>query len=110
MLRAVCTQIEGIPNMRPSMPAIGIILLIGAVKPSLAAACNDRPVSARGDSSRFELLAKSKARGNWRAKVRALPALGASYADWSKAQAAEYRCSQKDSRFECIAVAYPCRS
>ena len=67
------------------------------------------PVTARGDPSRFEVLAKAKARGNWRAKVRALPALGAAYADWNKALAADYRCSQKDAQHVCVAVAYPCR-
>ena len=68
------------------------------VGPAAAATCADLPVTARGDASRFEVLAKAKARGDWRAKVRALPALGAAYADWYKALAAEYRCSQKDGR------------
>ena len=59
-----------------------------------AATCADQPVTARGDPSRLEVLAKAKARGNWRAKVRAMPALGAAYADWYKAQAADYRCEE----------------
>ena len=66
-------------------------------------------VSHGHDPSRFELLAKAKARGNWRAKVRAMPTLGAAYADWSKALAADYRCSLKDAQYVCIAVAQPCR-
>lgn len=84
---------------------------IAATPPGRAAAatCAEQPVSARGEASRFEVLAKAKARGNWRAKVRAMPTLGAAYANWSKALAADYRCSQKDGSIRCTAVAYPCR-
>ena len=89
--------------------AISALLLIGAVESARAASCADRPISARGDPSRFELLAKAKARGNWRAKVRAMPTLGAAYANWSKALAAEYRCDRTDSLYLCTAVAHPCR-
>lgn len=76
--------------------------------PALSAQCADRPVQARGDPSRFEVLAKAKARGNWRAKVRAMPQLGALYANWNKAANADYRCSEKDGKFVCVAVAQPC--
>jgi ABC-type amino acid transport substrate-binding protein len=99
------------------MPAIRFLLstasalwlLAAMAAPAAATTCADLPVTARGDPSRFEVLAKAKARGNWRAKVRALPALGAAYADWNKALAADYRCSQKDTQHTCTAVAYPCR-
>ena len=84
-------------------------LLIMAAGPAMAATCAERPVAARGDPSRFEVLAKAKARGNWRAKVRAMPALGAAYADFNKALAANYRCTQTDGRILCVAIAYPCR-
>ena len=46
-------------------------LLAATPAPAAAATCADQPVTARGDPSRFEVLAKAKARGNWRAKVRA---------------------------------------
>jgi len=65
-------------------------------------------VSARGEPSRYEVLAKAKARGNWRARVRALPAHGPLYATWSMADAAHYECSERDGRFACTAVARPC--
>jgi hypothetical protein len=84
-------------------------LLLAAAAPAQAATRVEQAVTARGDASRFETLAKVKARGNWRAKVRALPALGAAYADWYKALAAEYRCSESDGQHTCMAVAYPCR-
>ena len=89
--------------------ALALWLLAAATAPAVAATCAEKPVTARGDPSRFELLAKAKARGSWRAKVRALPTLGAAYADWNKALAADYRCSEKDARHVCFAVAHPCR-
>ena len=86
-----------------------VLAALAAGNPASAATCADKPVSARGDPSRFEVLAKAKARGNWRAKVRAMPALGAAYADFNKALGADYRCDQRDGRFVCVAVAHPCR-
>ena len=74
-----------------------------------AADCADEAVTARGEPARFEVLAKAKARGNWRAKVRTLPTLGAAYADWNKALAPDYRCSQQNGQHTCVAVAHPCR-
>jgi hypothetical protein len=98
------------PAIRFLVSAAPAVWLLAATPASAAAAnCADRPVTARGDPSRFELLAKAKARGNWRAKVRAQPALGAAYADWNKALVPDYRCSQTDARYVCFAVAYPCR-
>jgi len=95
------------------MPAIRCFAAAAAVLWAFAAAaaatCADPPVTARGDPSGFETLAKAKARGNWRAKVRAMPTLGAAYADWSKALAADYRCGQESGQHICTAVAYPCR-
>jgi hypothetical protein len=95
--------------MRLPMPVIAALLAFGAPVAADAASCADHPVSARGDPSRFEVLAKAKARGNWRAKVRAMPALGAAYADWSRALAADYRCGQKETQYVCTAIAHPCR-
>lgn len=83
--------------------------LAAAAAPAAAATCADLPVTARGDPSGFETLAKAKARGNWRAKVRAMPTLGAAYADWSKALAADYHCGQESGQLVCTAIAYPCR-
>jgi hypothetical protein len=108
------------PDQQPTarrMPAIRCFAaaapvmwaLAATAAPAAAATCADQPVTARGDPSGFETLAKAKARGNWRAKVRAMPALGAAYADWSKALAADYRCGQEDGQHVCTAVAYPCR-
>ena len=77
--------------------------------PANAATCADRTVQARGEPSRFEALAKAQARGNWRAQVRAIPALGPLYANWSIALDADYRCSEDKTGYTCAAVARPCR-
>jgi len=99
------------------MPAIRFLVaaapmlwaLAASVAPAAAATCAELPITARGDPSGFEILAKAKARGNWRAKVRAMPALGAAYADWYKALASDYRCSEEGGQHVCTAIAYPCR-
>lgn len=67
--------------------------------PASAATCADRTVQARGEPSRFEALAKAKARGNWRAQVRAMPSLGPLYANWSIALEADYKCSEDKSGY-----------
>jgi hypothetical protein len=95
--------------MRLFMPITSALLACAVPAAAGAAACADKAVSARGDPSRFEVLAKAKARGNWRAKVRAMPTLGAAYADWSKALAPDYVCGQKDAQYVCTAIAHPCR-
>jgi hypothetical protein len=100
------------PAIRFLVPSItfSVMLLAKMTAGSAAAAtCANQPVSARGDASRYETLAKAKARGNWRAKVRAMPTLGAAYADWYKALAADYNCSTSDGLHTCTAVAHPCR-
>ena len=89
--------------------ALAAALLPMPAPPTAAATCAAQPVSARGESSRFETLAKAKARGNWRAKVRAMPNLGALYANFSKAQSADYSCAQDEARYVCTAIAIPCR-
>ena len=98
------------PSLGALIACAPVLATLVAGNPAFAAAtCADKPVTARGDPSRFEALAKANARGNWRAKVRAMPALGAAYADFNKALAADYRCDQKDGRHVCVAVAHPCR-
>ena len=98
------------PAIRLSASAVTALALLAATTlPALAATCAERPVTARGDPSRLETLAKASARGNWRAKVRAMPTLGAAYANFNKALAADYRCSVKDGQHTCVAVGHPCR-
>jgi hypothetical protein len=97
------------PAFRFTASTAVVLAVLAAGTPASAATCADKPVSARGDPSRFEVVAKAKARGNWRAKVRAMPTLGAAYADFNQALAADYRCTEKDGRYVCVATAHPCR-
>jgi len=105
--RTHCAQMPAIRYLVAAAPLLWA--LAAGVVPAVAATCADLPITARGDPSRFEILAKAKARGNWRAKVRAMPDLGAAYADWYKALAADYRCSEEGGQRICTAIAYPCR-
>jgi hypothetical protein len=93
----------------PALTGTALALLAATALPALAANCADRPVSARGEPSRLETLAKASARGNWRAKVRAVPTLGAAYANFNKALAADYSCSTKEGQHTCVATGHPCR-
>jgi hypothetical protein len=93
----------------PLLALTASAMLVAAASSAEAATCADQPVSARGEPSRLEVLAKAKARGNWRAKVRALPGLGAAYADWYKAVGADYQCSEGEGGTACVAVGLPCR-
>ena len=97
------------PRLHALVVTASVLAALATGDPASAATCADKPVTARGDPSRFEVLAKAKARGNWRAKVRALPTLGAAYADWNKALAADYNCSESGGQHVCTAVGHPCR-
>ena len=68
---------SGAMQDRLSISACALVAVLAALcapgAPAHAATCADRTVQARGEPSRFEALAKAKARGNWRAQVRAMP-------------------------------------
>lgn len=81
-----------------------------AAEPARAAGiCAPEPVSARGENSRFAWSAKTKARANWRRKVRALPGLGPDYANWNRAQNTEERCLTGPAGTLCIFSGIPCK-
>jgi hypothetical protein len=96
-------------HFRITSAAAALAILPATSLQALAATCADRIVQARGEPSSFEVLAKAKARGNWRAQVRALPALGPKYANWNIAEAADYKCSESAAGYVCTAVGRPCR-
>ena len=75
---------------------------------AIAATCAGSPVEARGEASRFEWLAKTKARANWRRKVRLTPGLGAAYANWARADNTEERCLSGPAGTLCIFTGVPC--
>jgi hypothetical protein len=71
--------------------------------------CSDAAVSARGEPARFMWLAKTKARANWRRKVRATTGLGADYSNWSEAETSEERCITGADGTVCVFTGYPCK-
>lgn len=93
--------------LKPWMVAIALPLL--AAGQARAEECAGEPVVARGEQARFEWLAKTKARANWRRKVRALPPLGAAYANWTAARDTEERCIRIERAHYCIFSGIPCR-
>ncbi|HRY06453.1 MAG TPA: hypothetical protein P5114_04990 [Hyphomicrobiaceae bacterium] len=72
--------------------------------------CSGNPVMARGEASSFEWLAKTKARANWRHRVRSTPELGALYADWKLAANLEESCLVGPEGTVCTITAVPCRN
>lgn len=99
--------------MRPVLPLITVaIVLSGIVSQHANAAgktCSDSAVSARGEPARFMWLAKTKARANWRRKVRATPDLGSDFANWGNAETSEERCITADDGTVCVFTGYPCK-
>ncbi len=71
--------------------------------------CSDVAVSARGEPARYVWLAKTKARANWRRKVRATPGLGTEFANWYNAETSEERCITGEGGPVCVFTGYPCQ-
>ena len=90
-----------------AMLALG--LSAGAARDAGAAQCAAGRVSARGEPSVFQWLALTKAKGNWRAKVRRTKALGGLYADWRRADSPTQDCGPDGKGIACTVTAIPCR-
>jgi hypothetical protein len=72
--------------------------------------CAELPLTAQGEPSRFEWLARTKARANWRSRVRATKQLGADYSGWSRAQNRDERCdAANDGVVVCSFTGTPCK-
>lgn len=71
--------------------------------------CSPTAVSARGEPSAFNWLARTKARANWRAKVRQLKGLGAPYSDWNRAHEPTEDCGPDGRGIACTFSGIPCR-
>ena len=95
--------------------AFGLVLIGGitaglAVPPAAAAdTCADKPFSAQGEPSTFEWLAKTKARANWRSRVRATRDLGTAYANWSLAANRDEHCAPTAKGVVCSFTGTPCK-
>lgn len=73
------------------------------------AACGAEVITAHGEPSRYEWLAKTKARANWRRRVRGLPGLGPNYADWKHAADQTMSCISGTAGSVCTISGIPCR-
>lgn len=92
-----------------SMAATCTLLVLAVIAPEArAATCAATAVEARGEQSRFVWLAKTKARANWRRKVRGTPGLGSTYANWARANNTEERCLTGPLGTVCILTGTPC--
>lgn len=92
-----------------AVTAITTATMTTGVSTARAETCSGEPVSARGEPSRFVWLAKTKARANWRRKVRGTPGLGAGMAVWSRALETEERCLTGPDGTVCIFTGLPCK-
>lgn len=71
--------------------------------------CSDVSVTVHGEQARYVWLAKTKARANWRRKVRATTGLGPDFANWYNAETSEERCITSETGTVCIFTGYPCK-
>jgi hypothetical protein len=76
---------------------------------ALALTCASEPVVAKGEPSRFLWLAKTKARANWRRKVRSISSLGVPYSVWANADYTTERCITGPKNTVCTFTGTPCR-
>lgn len=90
------------------MAAVAFGLSVSATG-AIAETCGKEPVTARSENSRYEWVAKAKARSNWRVKVRKLPGLGPDYANWPRAANTEERCLSGPAGTVCILTGTPCK-
>lgn len=87
---------------------LSLVLLTG--DPAIAAdGCAAEIISARGEPAGFVWLAKTKARANWRSRVRALKSLGEPYSSWSRATNKTEDCQQTVRGTVCTFSASPCK-
>lgn len=76
--------------------------------PARSETCADHALTARGEPARLEWLAKTKARANWRARVRATPGLGDAYSGWRQARDPQEQCQPSAAGVVCTFSGVPC--
>lgn len=92
-----------------ALPALLLLTPVAGSSPARGATCAETPVTARGEESRYEWLAKTKARANWRRKVRALSNLGPAYANWGTATDTDEKCLSGPAGSVCTFTGTPCK-
>jgi hypothetical protein len=88
--------------------AAALLAFTASTGGALAKTCAETSVTAKGEQSRYAWLAKTKARANWRSKVRRTPGLGPKYARWDLAEASEERCATGAAGTLCTFSGTPC--
>lgn len=88
--------------------ALAALIFLSEATPVSAGACAPDTVAARSEELSFVWIAKTKARANWRRKVRAMPGLGPDYSNWSRAKNTEERCLSGPAGAVCIFTGTPC--
>lgn len=89
--------------------ALVSVSVIASAGPASADTCAPAAVTARGENSRFMWSAKTKARANWRRRVRGLPGLGPNYDNWSRAKDTDEKCLSGPTGTLCIFTGTPCK-
>ncbi len=89
--------------------AFTLLLAVALAGPAQAETCAEAKVSARGEPASLEWLARTKARANWRAKVRAMSELGDPFANFDRAKESNEWCTAGPSGTVCQLEAIPCR-
>ena len=74
-----------------------------------AETCAAAAVSAQGEPSAFEWIARTKARANWRSRIRATKDLGADYSSWTRASSRDERCNPTPKGIVCSFTGTPCK-
>ncbi len=85
-----------------------IALIAAGIASASAGTCAGTRIEARGEQSRYVWLAKTKARANWRTKVRRTPGLGTKFAVWAHAENTDERCLTGPAGSVCIFTGTPC--
>ncbi len=98
-------------HSNPTAALFGFLLALWVILPERAnaAACAAEAVTARGEPARYMWLAKTKARANWRRKVRATTGLGTDWSVWSNAASTDERCLSGPEGTLCIFTGTPCK-
>lgn len=89
--------------------AISAGLLAVPTGAALAVTCAQVEVTARGENARFQWLARSKAKANWRRKVRETTGLGAAFSNWNIAMNADEECLTGPVGTICTFTGIPCK-
>lgn len=94
--------------MKCALTTVVLTLAAAFASPARSETCTDHALTARGEPARLEWLAKTKARANWRARVRATPGLGDAYSGWRLARDAIEECRPGKGGMVCTFTGVPC--